>query len=79
MQTLKVSDAGAIRKVDPYVSTQKLDYIEINPDTAKQLNSKFSKLKHIKPAYEPFYNEPIFNRQNAIRLLPNTLKHIPYK
>ncbi|KAF0757535.1 Uncharacterized protein FWK35_00007788 [Aphis craccivora] len=78
MQTLKVSDAGAIRKVDPYVSTQKLDYIEINPDTAKQLNSKFSKLKHIKPAYEPFYNEPIFNRQNAIRLLPNTLKHIPY-
>jgi len=31
IQTLKVSDAGAIRKVDPYVSSQKLDYIEINP------------------------------------------------
>ncbi|XP_060843415.1 uncharacterized protein LOC132923440 isoform X2 [Rhopalosiphum padi] len=78
METLKVSDAGAIRKVDPYVSTQKLDYIEINPDTAKQLNSKHSKLKHIKPAYEPFYDEPIFNRHNTIRLLPNTLKHVPH-
>jgi len=35
METLKVSDAGAIRKVDPYVSTQKLDYIEINPVSTK--------------------------------------------
>ncbi|XP_025196179.1 uncharacterized protein LOC112595256, partial [Melanaphis sacchari] len=78
MLTLKVSDAGAIRKVDPYVSTQKLDYIKINPDTAKQLNSKYSKLQYIKPAYKPFYDEPIFNRKNAIRLLPNTLKHIPH-
>ncbi|KAL5240651.1 hypothetical protein ACI65C_008061 [Semiaphis heraclei] len=78
VQTLKVSDAGAIRKVDPYVSTQKLDYIEINPDIAKQINSKQSKLQHIKTAYKPFYNEPIFNRKNTIRLLPNTLKHVPH-
>ncbi|XP_060865055.1 uncharacterized protein LOC132941144 [Metopolophium dirhodum] len=78
VQTLKVSDAGAIKKVDPYVSTQKLDYIEINPDIAKQINSKYSKLQHSTPAYKPFYNEPIFNRQNTIRLLPNTLKHVPH-
>jgi len=31
MQTSKVSDMGVIRKMDPYVSTQKLAYIEINP------------------------------------------------
>ncbi|CAI6366933.1 unnamed protein product [Macrosiphum euphorbiae] len=78
IQTLKVSDAGAIKKVDPYVSTQKLDYIEINPDIAKQINSKYSKLQHSKPEYKSFYNEPIFNRQNTIRLLPNTLKHVPH-
>ncbi|XP_022178187.1 uncharacterized protein LOC111039158 isoform X2 [Myzus persicae] len=78
VQTLKVSDGGAIRKLDPYVSTQKLDYIEINPDIAKQINSKSSKLQPVMPAYKPFYNEPIFNRQNTIRVLPNTLKHVPH-
>ncbi|XP_015370180.1 PREDICTED: uncharacterized protein LOC107166148 [Diuraphis noxia] len=78
VQTLKVSEAGAVRKVDPYVSTQKLDYIEINPDIAKQINSKHSKLQNIKTMYKPFYNEPIFNRKNTIRLLPNTLKYVPH-
>lgn len=31
MQTLKISDMGVVRKLDPYVSTQKLAYTEMNP------------------------------------------------
>lgn len=31
MQTPTVSDLGVVRKMDPYVSTQKLSYIKINP------------------------------------------------
>lgn len=37
------------------------------------------KKKQIMPEYEPFYNEPIFNRQKTIRLLPNTIKYVPHK
>lgn len=46
---------------------------------AKEMNCKQSKQKQITLEYEPFYNEPIYNRKNTIRLLPKTLKHIPYK
>lgn len=31
MQTLKISDMGIVRKMDPYVSTQRLAYTEMNP------------------------------------------------
>jgi len=41
VQTLKISDAGAIKKVDPYVSTKKLDYIEINPVSTKSYSKYF--------------------------------------
>lgn len=46
---------------------------------AKQINSKQPKLEQVIPEYAPFYNEPIFNRQNNIRSLPNTIKFIPHK
>ncbi|VVC37524.1 Hypothetical protein CINCED_3A005044 [Cinara cedri] len=78
MSVPTISEKGVIRKRDPYVSTQKLAYIKINPITNKQLNSKFQKRKKILPEYESFYTEPIFNRLNTIRLIPNTLKHVPH-
>lgn len=31
MQPPKISDVGKVRKMDPYVTTQKLAYIEIDP------------------------------------------------
>lgn len=30
MQTPKISEMGITRKMDPYATTQKLDYIDIN-------------------------------------------------
>jgi hypothetical protein len=40
MQTLKISDMGIIRKLDPYVSTQKLAHTEINPVSNEKLMKK---------------------------------------
>lgn len=47
--------------------------------TSKQINSGYSKQKRMPPEYEQFYNEPIFNRKNKIRLLPETVKFVPHK
>lgn len=37
IKTPKISDMGVIRKIDPYVSTQKLAYTEINPVSIKKI------------------------------------------
>ncbi|XP_050435787.1 uncharacterized protein LOC126842716 isoform X2 [Adelges cooleyi] len=78
MQTPKTSEHSLIRLLDPYVSTQKLSFVNLNPVITQQLNSKMSKHKQVLPEYESFYTEPIFNRQNTIRLLPTTKKNVPY-
>ncbi|XP_025404762.1 uncharacterized protein LOC112679251 [Sipha flava] len=77
MQTLKISDMGIIRKLDPYVSTQKLAHTEINPITVKQLNYQQSKKNKIIVSEYKFYS-PIFNQKNGIRLLPKTINHVPH-
>lgn len=44
MQTPKISEMGIIRKMDPYVTTQKLDYIDINQVSSfKKLEIQYKK------------------------------------
>lgn len=40
MQRPKISDMGVVRKIDPYVSTTKLAYSEINPVSIFKLIKK---------------------------------------
>lgn len=43
MQTPRISEMGLIRKMDPYVTTQKLDYIDIHQVNNREKQAKIKK------------------------------------